>query len=97
MYEKQAASFLLLTIGLQLPLIMSEEKAKNFKFKTVSKLFSFCSAAQEPECVSTAPAKALPKALSKANISIDKVDFLNWNEAFSELFSDMKLRLRIKT
>ena len=37
---------------------------------------------REPEWFTVAPAKALPKALDKANIKIDAVDYFEFNEAF---------------
>jgi acetyl-CoA C-acetyltransferase len=39
-----------------------------------------------------APAKALPKALAKAGVSIDDIDFFEFNEAFSVVgLANMKL------
>jgi len=73
-------------------ILMSEEKAKELNLKPLATIVSFADAAQEPEWFTTAPAKALPKALSKANISIDKVDFFEFNEAFSVVgLANMKL------
>ncbi|NTV78117.1 MAG: acetyl-CoA C-acetyltransferase, partial [Clostridiales bacterium] len=40
-------------------------------------------AAQEPKWFTTAPAKALPKALDKAGLTLSDVDFFEFNEAFS--------------
>tara|TARA_R110002012_G_scaffold322018_1_gene553719 strand:- start:19874 stop:21049 length:1176 start_codon:yes stop_codon:yes gene_type:complete len=73
-------------------ILMSEEKAKELKLKPLATIVSFADAAQEPEWFTTAPAKALPKALSKANIALDKVDFFEFNEAFSVVgLANMKL------
>ena len=63
--------------------LMSAEKAKELNITPIAKIKSFADAAHEPEWFTTAPAKALPKALAKANISIDDVDYFELNEAFS--------------
>jgi acetyl-CoA acetyltransferase len=49
-------------------------------------------AAHEPKWFTTAPAKALPKALDKANIKIEDVDYFEFNEAFSVVgLANMKI------
>ena len=63
--------------------LMSVEKAKELNITPIAKIKSFADAAHEPEWFTTAPAKALPKALAKANISIGDVDYFELNEAFS--------------
>ncbi|KUF39030.1 acetyl-CoA C-acyltransferase [Myroides marinus] len=63
--------------------IMSEEKALALGLKPLAYIKGYADAAQEPEWFTTAPAKALPKALKKANIAIEDVDFFEFNEAFS--------------
>ena len=63
--------------------LMSAEKAKELNITPIAKIKSFADAAHEPEWFTTAPAKALPKALAKANISINDVDYFELNEAFS--------------
>ncbi|WP_396155837.1 acetyl-CoA C-acyltransferase [Flavobacterium macrobrachii] len=63
--------------------LMSEEKAKSLGLKPLAYIKSYADAAQEPKWFTTAPAKALPKALNKAGISISDVDYFEFNEAFS--------------
>jgi acetyl-CoA C-acetyltransferase len=63
--------------------LMSEEKALAMGFKPLAYIKSYADAAQEPRWFTTAPAKALPKALTKAGLSISDVDFFEFNEAFS--------------
>lgn len=63
--------------------LMSEEKANELGLKPLAYIKSYADAAHEPQWFTTAPAKALPKALDKAGISIDEVDFFEFNEAFS--------------
>jgi acetyl-CoA C-acetyltransferase len=64
-------------------ILMSEEKALSLGLKPLAYIKGYADAAQEPKWFTTAPAKALPKALEKAGISIDKVDFFEFNEAFA--------------
>lgn len=64
-------------------ILMSEEKAITLGLKPLAFIKSYADAAQEPKWFTTAPAKALPKALEKAAISIEEVDFFEFNEAFS--------------
>jgi acetyl-CoA C-acetyltransferase len=72
--------------------LMSKEKAKELGIKPLATIKSFADAAQEPKWFTTAPAKALPKALSKANITINDVDYFEFNEAFSVVgLANMKI------
>lgn len=63
--------------------LMSEEKAKALGLKPLAYIKGYADAEQEPKWFTTAPAKALPKALDKAGITKDDVDFFEFNEAFS--------------
>lgn len=63
--------------------LMSEEKAASLGLKPLAYIKSYADAEQEPKWFTTAPAKALPKALAKAGISQSDVDFFEFNEAFS--------------
>ena len=72
--------------------LMSKEKAKELGLKPLAVIKSYADAAQDPKWFTTAPAKALPKALAKANLSIDQVDFFEFNEAFSVVgLANMKI------
>src|SRR5690606_40300466 len=63
--------------------LMSEEKANALGLKPLAYIKSYADAEQEPKWFTTSPAKALPKALDKAGITKDQVDFFEFNEAFS--------------
>ncbi len=63
--------------------LMSAEKADELNIKPLVKIKSYADAAQEPKWFTTAPAKALPKALDKAGVDIGDVDYFEFNEAFS--------------
>jgi len=63
--------------------LVSEQKLKELNLKPLAKISGFADAAHEPEMFTTAPAKAIPKALNMAGIKIDTVDYFELNEAFS--------------
>ena len=63
--------------------LMSEEKAIALGLKPLAYIKSYADAAQEPKWFTTAPAKALPKALDKAGLTIADVDYFEFNEAFA--------------
>tara|TARA_R110002049_G_scaffold266984_3_gene443256 strand:- start:5835 stop:7010 length:1176 start_codon:yes stop_codon:yes gene_type:complete len=72
--------------------LMSAAKAKELNLKPLATIKSYADAAHEPEWFTTAPSKALPKALGKAGISIDDVDFFEFNEAFAVVgLANMKI------
>jgi len=64
-------------------ILMSEEKANELGIRPLAYITSYADAAQEPKWFTTAPAKALPKALKKANLQLSDIDFFEFNEAFS--------------
>lgn len=73
-------------------ILMSKDKAEELGLTPLVTIKSYADAAQEPKWFTTAPAKALPKALSKANISINDVDYFEFNEAFAVVgLANMKL------
>ncbi len=73
-------------------ILMSEEKANELGLKPLVSIKSYADAAQEPKWFTTAPAKALPKALAKANIGLEDVDYFEFNEAFSVVgLANMKI------
>ena len=72
--------------------LMSKEKAVELGLKPLATIKSYADAAHEPEWFTTAPAKALPKALDKAGISLNDVDYFEFNEAFSVVgLANMKI------
>lgn len=64
-------------------LLMSGEKLKELGLKPLAKVVSYADAEHDPKWFTTAPSLALPKALVKANLSLDQIDFFEFNEAFS--------------
>ena len=71
---------------------MSEAKAKSLGLEALATIESYADAAHDPKWFTTAPAKALPKALAKAGVSQDEVELFELNEAFSVVgLANMKI------
>jgi acetyl-CoA C-acetyltransferase len=64
-------------------ILMSEEKANELGLTPLATIKSYADAATEPKWFTTAPSKALPKALDKAGITKEDVDYFEFNEAFA--------------
>lgn len=72
--------------------LMSAEKAAELHLEILVRIRGFADAAQEPEWFTTAPAKALPRALDRAGVELNEVDFFEFNEAFAVVgLANMKL------
>ena len=78
-----AANASTLNDGASALILMSKEKADELNIKPIAKIVSYADAAQEPKWFTTAPAKAVPKALAKANLKTEDIDFWELNQAFS--------------
>ena len=78
-----AANASTLNDGASALVLMSLDKANELGIKPLAKIISYADAAQEPEWFTTAPAKAVPLAISKARLEISDVDYFELNEAFS--------------
>ena len=64
-------------------LLMSADEAAKRGLKPLARIVSQASAAQAPEWFTTAPAKAVKKALDKAGLKADDIDVFEINEAFA--------------
>lgn len=78
-----AANASTLNDGASALVLMSKEKMEELGLKPLAKIVGYADAAHEPEWFTTAPSKALPIALKKANLEISDIDFFEFNEAFS--------------
>ena len=73
-------------------ILMSEEKANALKLTILATIKGYADAAHEPQWFTTAPSKALPKALAKAGVTQDQIDFFELNEAFAVVgLANMKI------
>ncbi|WP_029284722.1 acetyl-CoA C-acyltransferase [Pedobacter sp. R20-19] len=91
-----AANASTLNDGAAALVLMSADKAKELGIKPLAKILGYADAQQAPEWFTTAPSKAIPLALQKANIDIKDVDYFEINEAFSvvSIANNKKLNLK---
>jgi len=78
-----AANASTLNDGASALVLMSKSKADELGLKPLAKVLSNADAAQAPEWFTTAPSLAIPKALKKAGLTTDQIEFWEVNEAFS--------------
>lgn len=78
-----AANASTLNDGASAMVLASAEAVERLGLKPIAKLVAAADAAQAPEWFTTAPAKALPKALAKAGWTTEDVDLWELNEAFA--------------
>lgn len=72
--------------------LMSIDKAKELGLEPLAKIKGYADAAQEPKWFTTAPAKALPKALAHAGVTQNEIEYFEFNEAFSVVgLANMKI------
>lgn len=63
--------------------LMSSEKAKELGIKPIAKITGYADAEQAPEWFTTTPSLAVPKAIHKAGLTQEDIDYFEINEAFS--------------
>jgi acetyl-CoA C-acetyltransferase len=63
--------------------LVSGEKLAELGLTPLAKLSGFADAEQAPEWFTTTPSKAMPLAAERAGISLEKIDYFEFNEAFS--------------
>lgn len=63
--------------------LMSKEKADELGIKPIAIVRGYADAEQAPEWFTTTPSLAVPKAVAKAGLTMNDVDFVELNEAFS--------------
>jgi len=73
----------LISDGAAAVVVMSREKAESLGCKVMATIAAQASAADEAQYVLVTPIKAIPKVLKKEGISLEDVDLIEVNEAFS--------------
>jgi acetyl-CoA C-acetyltransferase len=64
-------------------LLMEGEKMKSMGMQPLARVIGYGDAAQAPEWFTTTPALAIGKALDRAGLKLEDIDFFEINEAFS--------------
>ncbi len=69
--------------GAAVVILMLEDKAKELGLTPIARIVSQASAAHAPEWFTTAPVKAMKKAVEKAGLTMSDIDLFEINEAFA--------------
>ncbi len=75
--------------------LMSKEKAEQLGIKPLAIIRSYADAEQAPEWFTTTPSLAIPKAISKAGLTMNDIDFVELNEAFSVVGIANTLKMKL--
>jgi len=75
--------------------LMSREKAEELGLKPIAKIVSYADAEQAPEWFTTTPALAVPKAVAKAGLSMDDIQYWELNEAFAVVGIENTKRMKL--
>ncbi len=78
-----AANSSTLNDGASAIILASEEAVEKYGLRPKAEVLSYADAAQAPEWFTTAPTLATPKALKRAGLATNEVDFWEVNEAFA--------------
>ncbi len=76
-------------------LLMSKEKADELGLKPIARIVSYADAEQAPEWFTTTPSLAVPKAVAKAGLKMEDIDFWELNEAFAVVGIENSRRMKL--
>ena len=76
-------------------LLMSREKAEELGLKPIAKIISAADAEQAPEWFTTTPAIAVPRAVAKAGLKMEDIDYWELNEAFAVVGIENTRRMKL--
>ena len=75
--------------------LMSKEKADELGLKPIAKICSYADAEQAPEWFTTTPSLAVPKAVAKAGLQMNDIEYWELNEAFSVVGIENTKRMKL--
>ncbi|MBV2226160.1 MULTISPECIES: thiolase family protein [unclassified Sphingobacterium] len=78
-----AANASTLSDGAAAVILMSEEKVNELGVKPLAEVIAYADAEQSPEWFTTTPTAATQKVLQKVGLTVDDIDYFEFNEAFS--------------
>lgn len=76
-------------------LLMSADKAAELGLKVIGKIKGYADAEQAPEWFTTTPSLAVPKAVKKAGLRMEDIDFWELNEAFAVVGIENTRRMKL--
>jgi len=90
-----AANASTLNDGAAALVLMSAEKAKELGLKPIARVVSYADAEQAPEWFTTTPSIAVPKAVAKAGLTMEQIEYWELNEAFSVVGIENSRRMKL--
>lgn len=75
--------------------LMSKEKAGALGLKPIAKIVGYADAEQAPEWFTTTPALAVPKAVAKAGLKMEDIEYWELNEAFAVVGIENSRRMKL--
>lgn len=75
--------------------LMSAGKAKELGLKPIARVAGYADAEQAPEWFTTTPALAVPKAVAKAGLKMEDIDYWELNEAFAVVGIENTRRMKL--
>ncbi len=75
--------------------LMSKAKADELGLKPIAKILSYADAEQAPEWFTTTPAVAVPKAVAKAGLKMEDIEYWELNEAFAVVGIENSRRMKL--
>ncbi len=90
-----AANASTLNDGAAALVLMSRRKAEELGLQPLAKILSYADAEQAPEWFTTTPAIAVPKAVAKAGLKMEDIDYWEVNEAFSVVGIENTRRMKL--
>ena len=76
-------------------LLMSADKANELGLKPIGRIKGYADAEQAPEWFTTTPSIAVPKAVSKAGLTMNDIDYWELNEAFAVVGIENSRRMKL--
>jgi acetyl-CoA C-acetyltransferase len=75
--------------------LMSKEKADELGLKPIAKIRAYADAEQAPEWFTTTPSLAVPKAVAKAGLKMEDIQYWELNEAFAVVGIENTKRMKL--
>lgn len=75
--------------------LMSADKARELGIKPIARIRSYADAEQAPEWFTTTPSLAVPKAVAKAGLKMEDIQYWELNEAFSVVGIENSRRMKL--
>lgn len=90
-----AANASTLNDGAAALVLASKQKADALGLKPIGRIIAYADAEQAPEWFTTTPSLAVPKAVAKAGLTMDAIDYWELNEAFAVVGIENTRRMKL--